>query len=182
MARKGTMTAWMSLFEAFGSSEDVRLVIKTRKDGMLGIDTDSFNDWDSRISVWKEDVADVADVYREADCYVFPSSGEGWGMPPREAAMMGLPVITTNWSGLSVGIEHWALPITNYEMMPSMLKTKDAFWAVPDTHEVAQKMRWCYEHQDDAKAFGLSASQWLRENQTWKHSAQQIIDLLEVYS
>lgn len=180
--RKGVDVAWQAFNRAFPNGEDVRLIIKTRANGMRGVMTESFHDWDNRIEVWKEDVDDIADVYRRADCFVFPSFGEGWGMPPREAAMMGLPVITTNWAGLAVGIDHWALSVNEYDMRPSHLKTKDAEWAVPHVGAVAEHMRWCYDHQDESKAFGLSASQWLRENQTWTHSAQQIVDLLEDYS
>jgi glycosyltransferase involved in cell wall biosynthesis len=37
-------------------------------------------------------------LYRSADCFVFPTRGEGWGMPILEAMACGLPVIATNWS------------------------------------------------------------------------------------
>lgn len=178
--RKGVEVAWSAFFEAFGeTTDDVRLIIKTRKNGMPGVLTDSFTD--PRIRVWKEDVDNVADVYREADCFVFPSYGEGWGMPPREAAMMGLPVIATNWSGLEVGINHWALSIDDFDMRPSLLKSKNAQWAVPRVGAVAEEMRWCYDNPESANMMGFHASQWLRKNQTWTHSAQQLIELLEVY-
>ena len=32
---------------------------------------------------------------------VVPTRGEGWGRPQMEAMSMGLPVISTNWSGLT---------------------------------------------------------------------------------
>jgi len=180
--RKGWNLVWSAFFEAFSDkTEDVRLIIKSRTDGLMGIHTESFSESDSRVRVWKENVENVADVYREADCFVFPSSGEGWGMPPREAAMMGLPVITTNWSGLSVGINHWALAIDEFEMKPSMLKSKNAQWAVPSVQAIADEMRWCYENPQPARIIGHKSSQWLRENQTWAHSARQLLDLLEVY-
>ncbi|NIV10096.1 MAG: glycosyltransferase, partial [Aliifodinibius sp.] len=42
-----------------------------------------------------------------ADCFVFPAKGEGWGLPPFEAAAMGItPIIPdkgafTEWINLS---------------------------------------------------------------------------------
>ena len=38
-------------------------------------------------------------LYASADVFVLPSRGEGWGRPHVEAMAMGLPIITTNWSG-----------------------------------------------------------------------------------
>ncbi|WIA14538.1 hypothetical protein OEZ85_003055 [Tetradesmus obliquus] len=42
---------------------------------------------------------DFVRVYKAADVLVIPTHGEGWGRPQLEAMAMGLPVITTNWSG-----------------------------------------------------------------------------------
>ncbi len=180
--RKGFDVAWLAFYEAFQGVDDVRLIIKCRENGMLGLDTDAFEKSDPRIRLWREDVDDMPSVYRSADCYVFPSFGEGWGMPPREAAMMGLPVLATRWSGLEVGLDDWAIPIEEYELVPSRLATKNACWAMPNYIEVAKKMRWCYDNPDAARAVGTMAARWLRANQTWTQSAERIVDLLEEYS
>ncbi len=37
----------------------------------------------------------LGELYRNASLFVFPSLFEGFGMPPVEAMMMGLPTITT---------------------------------------------------------------------------------------
>lgn len=42
----------------------------------------------------------LADLYRNAACFVFPSRYEGFGMPPLEAMACGCPVITSNISSL----------------------------------------------------------------------------------
>ena len=179
--RKGVDIAWSAFFEAFGNTDDdVRLIIKVRPKNFLGIHTESFVS-EPRIRVWREDVESMTEVYREADYFVFPSFGEGWGMPPREAAMMGLPVIATNWAGLSVGINHWAIGIDDYDMRSSLLKTKNAQWAVPKVQAVAREMRWCYENPEASSMMGNHARAWLCENQTWTHSAHQLVELLEVY-
>jgi glycosyltransferase involved in cell wall biosynthesis len=36
---------------------------------------------------------------QEADAFVLPSRGEGWGRPLMDAMGVGLPTIATNWSG-----------------------------------------------------------------------------------
>lgn len=183
--RKGIHVVWRAFFEAFPIEQypDVRFFVKCRATSLPGLNTATFPD--RRISMWKADVDNMQDVFAQADCVVYPAFGEGWGMWPREAAMSGLPVIATNYSGLEVGIEHWAYPLNDFEMRPSPLRANDgsrargAQWAVPPVEAVAEKMRWCYDHRDEAAAFGQQASRWLRENQTWTHSAQMLVDLME---
>jgi glycosyltransferase involved in cell wall biosynthesis len=139
---------------------------------------------DMRIEVWQEDVEDMQAVYSAADCFVFPSFAEGWGMPPREAALTGLAVIVTDYSGLAVGNEHWAFPLKTYQMVvadaaQNTYRHPDARWAQVDVDELAEQMRYIYEHPDESKAFGKEAAAWLAANQTWQHTAENLKVLIE---
>lgn len=49
--------------------------------------------------------------YRAADCFVYPSQYEGFGMPPLEALAGGTPVITSNISSLPEAVGNAALLI-----------------------------------------------------------------------
>jgi hypothetical protein len=177
-SRKGEDIAWRAFFQEFGNGEDVRLIVKARPSSRRFAEMD-LSESDRRVSIWLGEVESMAEVYEQADCFVFPSKGEGWGMPPREAAMMGLPVIATRWGGLEEGIDQWAIPVERFMMMPSMLPVKNGEWAVADVDEVAAHMRWCYEHPAEAKAKGLEAAAWLRANQTWDHAALKLLALMD---
>jgi agmatine/peptidylarginine deiminase len=48
-----------------------------------------------------------------------------------------------------------------------------------DTDELAAMMRWCYDNRDEAAQFGRQAASWLRANQTWAHSSDKLIALLQ---
>jgi glycosyltransferase involved in cell wall biosynthesis len=172
-SRKGFDVTWSAFYKAFGDSKDVRLLVKCRPESLNHID---LSNSDRRVSVWRDDVEQMADVYAQADCYVFPTKGEGYGMPPREAAACGLPVITTRWSGTADDIDCWAIPINTFKLEKSMLQSK-GMWAYPDVEEVAAHMRWVYEHREEARAKGRAAAQWLREHATWDHAAQKLIEL-----
>ena len=178
-ARKGIETAYQAFFKAFPTERDVRLIIKMRdlKEPVYAL-KNSFAS-DDRISFWIDDIDHMGDVFAQADCVLYPAYGDGWGMFPREAAMSGLPVICTNWSGTAVGIEHWAYPLNKLQMKRSMLPSQNGYWAVPQLDEVVERMRYCYEHRAEARAFGEKARAWLVENQTWGHSAMQLKALLE---
>jgi glycosyltransferase involved in cell wall biosynthesis len=43
---------------------------------------------------------DLIDLYRAADCFVFPSRYEGFGLPPLEAMACGTPVVCSNCASL----------------------------------------------------------------------------------
>lgn len=188
-SRKGWIEVWEAFYRTFGSPQDtpdVRLLIKTRPHANSLIDRIAGACTDPRVSFWREDVGMPADLYAAADCVAIPSHSEGWGMPHREAAMMGLPVIATRYSGLEDGIDHWAaVVIEKYriEPVPEIYAQYVAGdWARPDVDELAAALRWCYEHPDEAARRGQRAAWWLRRNQTWERSAQALLQLIEEHA
>jgi glycosyltransferase involved in cell wall biosynthesis len=128
------------------------------------------------------DTAQQRKLLQRADCYVFPSRGEGWGSPPREAAATGLPVIATNWGGLAEDIEYWAMPVQVRGMSPADYGFWDAGeigeWAEPNTDEVVERMKWCFENQRSAANFGRNAAEWLRSYSTYDHTAKTILEIV----
>jgi len=176
--RKGDDITWQAFYMAFGENPDVRLIVKTRPMNYQWI---ALSSSDRRVSIWKHDADSLADVFVQADCFVFPTKGEGWGLPPREAACMGKPVICTDFGGTAVGCENWCIPVKNYKMRAATIRGGGE-WAYPDVEEVAAHMLWVYEHREEARQKGLQAAQWLRENQTWRHSVRQLINLMEQYA
>lgn len=189
-ARKGWVEVWAAFYKTFGTpsdTPDVRLVIKTRNDPANPdnlLDRIAGGLTDPRVSFWREDVASMSDAYALADCFAIPSRSEGWGMPQREAAMMGLPVIVTKHSGLDDGhTDSWALVVeeTHRDRIPTNFPHCNGYWQKVDVSALAAKMRWCYENRNEAAGFGRGAARWLRENQTWEHSAQALKALIEEY-
>ena len=73
---------------------------------------------------------------REASVFLFPSRGEGIGLPPREAALTGLPTIATRWLSMS-DIDGWGWGI-DAELQPnqySSLMSKDGCWVSNDLEQ-----------------------------------------------
>jgi glycosyltransferase involved in cell wall biosynthesis len=170
---KADGVARKAFFDAFPNQDDVRLIIKTTVDHHENMDLTTA---DPRIIHWRESVERMAGVYAQADCLVFSSFGEGWGMPAREAAATGLPVIATNWGGLAVDIEKYAIPVKGYKLVENRMYGGE--WAFPDVAEVAQHMRWCYENREQAKVEARVRSEWVRQ-QTWDKSADVLLALIE---
>lgn len=178
-SRKGWETVWGAFYEAFPEScDDVRLIVKGRPEMKPEWWTPEVVK-DKRIRWWYENIADMNVVFREADCLVYPAHCDGWGMWWREGAMTGLVSLVTPYSGNAVGADEVAITLPNYVMSEAMLDYSRGQWAKPDQSEVAAKMRWCYEHREEAAAKGLAGASWLRANQTWDHTAKGLIQLIE---
>lgn len=178
--RKGWNETWEAFYKAFGGKttgiKDVRLILKylphsSSLDVMNLIG--GAEGRDERIIYQNVNADSMYDIYSQADCVVLPSFFEGWGMPHREAAMMGLPVITQAYSGMDDGYtDKWAL------VVPGRKHPLD-WWQLADIDAIAQTMKWCYDNRDKAKVIGHSAASWLRQNQTWEHAARNLLALIE---
>lgn len=191
IADRGARKGWLEVFDAFyiafggktTGDPDVRLIVKNRPSGnsMGELFLAHGSDLDRRIVYQVDEADDMYAVYAQADCVVLPSRSEGWGMPHREAAMMGLPVITQRYAGLDDGHTHeWSIPVEGgrIERVPVEEEVNIGEWLIADKHAIAREMRTCYEQPGAAAAFGRRAADWLRRHQTWDLSAQKLMNLI----
>lgn len=188
-SRKGWVEVWQAFYLAFGTpaqTPDVRLVIKARPDGNELLSTIAQAEHpDPRITIRFDDAPSMADVYRLCDCFVIPSRFEGWGMPHREAAMMGLPVITQRHAGMDDGhTEQWAIVVEGgtLERIPGSFEHIAGEWLRASVEGLATAMRDCYNEPTEAAIHGRRAAAWLRQHQTWDHAAGQLLNLIREYS
>lgn len=179
--RKGADVALLAFKRAFGGRSEYKLQIKTRRRAgtwLAGVD-------DNQIEVVEGDLSDQ-EWYRllaQADCFVFPSRGEGYGLPPREAVLAGTPTIATAWLGLW-DVAQWGLPIQIAEMRPAMFEVvganaADSQWAEPDIdHLIVQMHRAA---KGDHRSLVERGQRYLRNHADWANTAKQVAEVLENY-
>jgi glycosyltransferase involved in cell wall biosynthesis len=186
--RKGTDLLVKAFIKAFPPQEGakVRLLLKTSHNVftfgvkgerriqviMLPLDHDEF----------------LRQFWNKVDCFVFPTRGEGAGLPPLEAMATGLPVIVTNWSGPADYINSdIGFPLNNYKMVPAEAFSKKLYkedcgnWAEPDLDELVNTMRYAYYHQDECKEKGKKAAEYIKQNWLWKDTIHTFHDALDKY-
>jgi len=172
-SRKGWDLVWRAFYKVFDyGNKDVRLIVKARPSSLPNLDFSYGRD--DRLTIWRQDVKSVADIFAPADAFVFPTRCEGWGQPCREAAGCGLPTVVTRYSGVDDETDKWAIPIDNYKMVESNMEGCGGLWAEPDFDELCEKMLWLYEHQDEAAQKGLQSARWMRANRTYAQSAHNL--------
>lgn len=78
--------------------------------------------------------ADLPQIYKLADCFVFPSLYEGFGMPPLEALAVGTPVISSDAASMPEVLgDHAAYFASGNEA--ELTKALQAFLKQPKTQE-----------------------------------------------
>jgi len=98
------------------------------------------------------DHKNLPDYYAESDAFVFPSILEGFGSVVLESMASGLPVITTEHTG---GVE--------------VIEDGENGFLVPvrDVETLKAKIRYLYDHPDEATALGRAARETAEEH-TWE--------------
>ena len=95
---------------------------------------------------------DLAEHFRRASLFIFPSECEGWAKTTIEAAASGLPLIATRESGEAVvdGVTGFLVPAND-----------------PDA--LAERIRFAYDHPDLLPIMGRAARERIIQNFTWEH-------------
>lgn len=126
--------------------------------------------------------ADFPRFYKAGDAFVLPSRGEGWGRPHVEAMSMGLPVISTNWSGITAYLDDsCGYPLAIDGLVPVSGNGDEIIWwfrglkwAQPSVTHLAQLMRRVYENRAEAAAKGAAG----RARMVERYSPAAIADVL----
>ena len=173
---------WEDIVRAFSSefvsNEPVRLILKNNNPGF-----GYMMPKDPRIKVIDRTFSpeEMTRFYQILDCLVFPTRGEGSGLPAREAMATGLPVILTNWLGLAeVAKPELSYPIEPVAIdFPDIRPEQPGFMARIDIREIMYWMRYVYEHQEEARQKGKKASQWMHKDWTWDACVCDMMKILE---
>lgn len=156
---------------------DARLVIKS----LEGLPIE-YRGSDPRVKIINQAYSQekLIELYRQVDCFVYPSSGEGFGLPPVEAMSTGLPVIFSN----STGMQDFANPGINFPI-PTLVTESivtsvghEGTVPIPCVKTMKRFMRFCYENREYVRQMGEKASAWVQERFTWRKTATSLLQIL----
>ncbi|MBX3081714.1 MAG: glycosyltransferase [Anaerolineae bacterium] len=176
--RKGAELAVMAFKELFGGDPRFELLIKTpaeRAPWHHAVQNEQISIVNGSLSeqAW-------AELLAEADCFVFPSRGEGFGLPPREATLVGTPAIATEWLGLW-DVSEWGYPIGVQELRPAPFlgdaNHPNALWAEPNMDDLRALMTFAVEHHREALDKADCGQAYL-STFTWEAAAKGVLDVI----
>ena len=145
---------------AFPSESDVELKVK--------IPGTSYFDsviTDPRITFVKETWSheQMADWYRALSCFMHISMCEGFGVMPVEAMACGVPIMSTNFSGMG---EYTSTPYYNlgYDLVKKNSELyPNTTWADPKMSDIISKMHEIYRNRTEAHNRGMIASEYVKK-------------------
>lgn len=145
---------------------------------------------DDRIRILSGNFSDMqmAEIYRQADAFVFPTKAEGFGLPCLEAISCGLPVITTEVSAQSeflAPIRGLYAPV-DYRMEPIVDEDYTWFygreygnsnfgnWAIPSMESLRKAMRGVYEDLPAWREKAARAAAIIHREFAWDAIGRQV--------
>jgi hypothetical protein len=156
--RKSPMETIFAFLAAFPADlyPNLRLELKTRGAIFGGSKGHIPTVADRRVKIidatW--DRATLIEWLNKADCMLFATKGEGYGMPPREAICLGLPTIYAHHTGM-VDLIDYALPVSVGKEEDSPIGGK---WYVPDWENMVDQMRLMYDEYEEESVLAQSAA------------------------
>jgi hypothetical protein len=126
---------------------------------------------------------ELLELYSTSQIFVFPSKGEGWGLPLIEAAAMGLPLITTNYSAQTdflkdiadscLFVDYDVGPITCPDFQKFYTPTNGTWgnWAHPKVDSLVQCLTQAFTDIEKLQKTAQNNSSIIRENWNWAKSA-----------
>jgi glycosyltransferase involved in cell wall biosynthesis len=131
-------------------------------------------------------IEELAGLYKACDCFIAPSMAEAFGIPCAEAMACGLPVITTNYSGMLDYVDGktgWLIDVERMipsQGLPSHIY-ENALWAEPSVKHLKELMRYAYEHKNECVKKGILGSKRIMNNFIWDKTADIVIKRFKNY-
>lgn len=165
--RKGFREVFTAFNAEFEKTEPVRMIYKTTLDHPpLPITKGEY----PNIEVIRGQKSDkeLLEIIKQADCFVFPSMGEGFGLTPLETMATGIPVIMPNKHGLTEYFDAKCMyEVAIEKEVPavySRYKGQDVGkMYMSSIDDLRKKMRWVVNHQAEARAKGKLASEYVKQ-------------------
>lgn len=158
--QKGDDVLMKAFIKAFGDDTSVKLILKGRKHHYQALDHDMLKKArkHKNIKVLLSDFSDdeiYTKFYSQLDCFVFPSRGEGFGMPPLEAMSIGVPTIVTaghslsDYANLAIPVKTKGKSVSYY--VGRVLDSVDSNWEQIDEKHLIELLLEVRKNYNDYK-------------------------------
>lgn len=180
--RKGFFEVFEAFNAEFGHDEPVKLILKTtdRKPPLPIVPSVYPN---IEVITGELTEPDLTKLLGRANCMVYPSRGEGFGITPLEAMATGMPAIVPNAHGISEYFNaNYMLEVKVGETCPALYaryKNQDVGeMVICDVDDLRKQMRYAYNHQAEMKELGRAAHEYVKAY-TYRHTAERLRDVIQ---
>ncbi len=179
--RKGWGELCEAFYLAFEDNPQYRLTFKNREGDIPTLKKLS----SPNVFLIREDYDEdeMNRFYGGFDYMIFPSHGEGFGLPPREFAVTGGIAVATNYSGLADDIEMWGVPVPVHgtEVAWTASTNKDltnvGTWAKIEPEDIAQILLHVVKYRRDYLINARQTSEDTRALYNWDRFAEGVLEV-----
>lgn len=185
--RKNSQMSVDAFLKLFEGNHDYKLIYKSNGPGDArlhkGTSNQSSINYHPQIEVIDYQVSheELAAIYDKADCLLYPTSGEGWGLIPFQAIAKGIPTICTNvlacteFAEMSVPLDFvWG----NKNM--SGLYSNAGEWAEPNFDDLCDKMLYVVNNYQEISDKTYKSAEFINQNMTWEYVSKKYIDRIKL--
>jgi glycosyltransferase involved in cell wall biosynthesis len=124
---------------------------------------------------------EIDNWWRDINCYVMPSSGEGFSHTPREALMRGIPTIISNYSAheslVKLGFVRYFSPIDMEGAYKAVLFNRNVGkHAIFSEEDLINEMEYVINNYSDTVNMSLIGRTYLIENESWEICSNKLMD------
>jgi len=182
--RKGWDLVVKAFLNVFGRYPKVQLILKGRNH-------DNTKDIESvpripniQIIVKNMNRLEMSVLQEQANCFVFPSKGEGIGLPPIEMMARGIPTIVSNASGMKE-YASFGIPLNHFSNVPAvyphMKFEKTPHWQEPNLFELEDKMFYAYRNYKRIKEQAVKNAEHIKRFFNLDMTINSFVDIIKKY-
>jgi len=182
--RKNSQVSVDAFLKLFGGNDEYRLIYKSNgapdaRNYANGVMMGRLDH--PQIEIIDEELShdDLANLYDEVDCLLYPTSGEGWGIIPFQAIAKGIPTICTNATACEE-YAYMSVPL-DYEWSQDKMSgiyENAGFWAKPNFDDLCDKMLYVVNNYDKVSKKTFSSAEYINKNMTWEKVSKDYVNRL----
>jgi glycosyltransferase involved in cell wall biosynthesis len=182
--RKNSQVSVDAFLKLFGGNDEYRLIYKSNgapdaRNYANGVMMGRLDH--PQIEIIDEELShdDLAKLYDEVDCLLYPTSGEGWGIIPFQAIAKGIPTICTNATACEE-YAYMSVPL-DYEWSQDKMSgiyENAGFWAKPNFDDLCDKMLYVVNNYDKVSKKTFSSAEYINKNMTWEKVSKDYVNRL----
>ena len=171
--------------EFFGDDPDYRLIIKATNINTIKIHHEQKNIFGSPEALYDNIITmtnmltsdELIMLYEEADVFLYPSWGEGFGFNPLQAMAMGIPTVCTEaWADYR---DYITVPLDSTLHLSPWQEIHPGFMLKPNHMRFRAAVMNAKDNYDEWSSFAFKQSFKIHEEYDWEKVTRPAVDRLE---
>ena len=182
--RKNTQLLINAFLKLHDGDMNYRLILKINGAPFARVSNDSgvgcYDHPQIQVIDYPLEYEDMAALYHSADCFIYPTTGEGWGLSPFTAIACGIPTICTNVSACQE-YAHLSVPL-DCELVQTKFGERYDYGKIgwPSLDDLCEKMLYVENNHKEVIDKTHEGAVYLQENYTWDKTIGKIVKRIKL--